>query len=102
MNSDEKMSGMKERLRQTIVVLKKLTDDLGIPYTSPEVQELKKQLDIFVRTGEPWEGRISFSVWGREAHVLLSRSGKVEVTLKVIPFVKARLRRQNVEKQKEI
>lgn len=93
------MSDMKERLRQTIVVLKKITDDLGIPYTSPEVQELKGRLDAFVRTGDPWEGRVSFAPWWREAHVLLTRSGKVEVTLKAIPALKARLLRQSGQKQ---
>ena len=92
--------GKKERLRQTIVILGKLTRDLGIPYTSPEVQELKAHLDTFVQTGEPWEGRVSFSPWGREAHVLLARSGKVEVTLKALPALKARLQtRQKSEKQ---
>jgi hypothetical protein len=30
-----------DRLKESIAVLKKLTVDLGIPYVSPEVQELK-------------------------------------------------------------
>ncbi len=92
--------GKKERLRQTIVILGKLTRDLGIPYTCPEVQELKAHLDVFVREGTPWEGHVSFAAWGREAHVLLARSGKVEVTLKALPALKARLQtRQKGEKQ---
>ncbi len=76
---------MEERLRQTITVLKKITGELGIPYTSPEVQELKGRLDEFVRSGEAWEGKIPFTPWGRVAHVVLS-GRNVEVTLKMIRY----------------
>jgi hypothetical protein len=74
-----------ERLRQVLAVLKKITGDLGIPYTSPEVQELKAHFDVFVATGEPWCGEIDFGAWDRIAVVELRRSGKVEVTLKPTP-----------------
>ncbi len=73
---------MEERLRQTVAILKKITGDLGIPYSSPPVQELKGHLDTFVRTGSPWEGEVDFSHWGRKAAVILHRSGQVEVSLK--------------------
>jgi hypothetical protein len=71
-----------ERLRQCVAVLKKITGDLGIPYTSPEVQALKARFDAFVATGEPWCGDVDFGPWDRIAVVELRRSGKVEVTLK--------------------
>jgi hypothetical protein len=74
---------MEDRLRECITVLKKLTNDLGIPYNSPEVQAVKSQFDEFIRTGEPWEGVISFSPYQRDAHIRLSRKGKVELTLKI-------------------
>ncbi len=83
------MEGKAERLRQTVVILKKLTGDLGIPYTSPEVVALKDRLSMFVEDGEPWEGVISFERWERQAHVILNRSGSIEVTLK--PIRKKRL-----------
>lgn len=76
------LSKMEERLRQTVEILKKITGDLGIPYSSPEVQELKGCLNTFVRTGEPWSGEVDFSRWGRRAVVNLTRAGAVEVTLR--------------------
>lgn len=76
------MEGTAERLRQSIVVLKKLTEQLGIPYESPEIQALKAKLDPYIRTGDPWSGKISFAAFGRTAYVSLTRRNNVEVTLK--------------------
>jgi len=73
---------MEHRLQQCITVLKKLTDDLAIPYSSPEVQAVKKQFDEFIRTGEPWEGSIPFTPWERIADIRLTRRGNVELTLR--------------------
>ena len=73
---------MEHRLQQSVAVLKKLTNDLGIPYSSPEVQAVKKQFDEFIRTGEPWEGSVPFSPWGRVADIVLTRKGNVELTLR--------------------
>ncbi len=83
------ITGMKHRLQQTVAVLRKLTVDLGIPYDSPEVQELKGHLDTFVRSGEPWEGSVSFLPWDRMADVQLTRKGNVEVTLRFVHKRKA-------------
>jgi hypothetical protein len=79
------------RLQQTVAVLRKLTVDLGIPYDSEEVQELKGRLDLFVRTGEPWDGSISFLQWNRIADVRLTRKGNVEVTLRFVRTPKTRM-----------
>ncbi len=73
---------MEGRLHQAIVVLKKLRDDLGLPYESEEVQNIKQRFDEFIRTGEPWEGNIPFSAWDRVAHIRLTRKGKIELTLR--------------------
>jgi hypothetical protein len=78
------MSDMTHRLQQTVAVLRKLTVELGIPYESPEVQELKERLDVFVRTGDPWEGTVSFLRWDRIADVQLTRKGNVEITLRFV------------------
>jgi hypothetical protein len=78
---------MDKRLHESVVVLKKLTGDLGLPYESEEIQAVKKHLDIFIRTGEPWSGVIPFLSWNREAHLVLSRKGKVTLTLKYVPPV---------------
>jgi hypothetical protein len=74
---------MEGRLHQAIVVLKKLRDDLGLPYESEEVQAVKQRFDEFIRTGEPWEGKIPFSSWDRIAHIRLTSKGKIELTLQV-------------------
>lgn len=74
---------MEGRLHQSIVVLKKLRDDLGLPYECEEVQAVKQRLDEFIRTGEPWSGQISFASWSRIAELELTRKGKVKLTLAV-------------------
>lgn len=74
---------MEGRLHQSVVVLKKLRDDLGLPYDCDEVQAVKARLDEFIRTGEPWSGRIPFTHWDRIADLELTRKGKVKLTLAV-------------------
>jgi hypothetical protein len=73
---------IKKRLQQCVAVLKKLTDDLGIPYSSHEVQAVKKHFDHFIRSGESWSGTVDFQPWERTAHINLMRSGRVELTLR--------------------
>jgi hypothetical protein len=73
-----------DRLKESIAVLKKLTVDLGIPYSSPEVQELKSRFDSYIKEGVCWNGTVSFAAYGRIATVNLPRGAKkpIEVTLK--------------------
>ena len=73
-----------DRLKESIAVLKKLTVDLGIPYASPEVQELKAHFDRYIKDGVCWNGTVSFAPYGRVAMVNLPRGAKkpIEVTLK--------------------
>jgi hypothetical protein len=73
-----------DRLKESIAVLKKLTVDLGIPYASPEVQELKAHFDRYIKDGVCWNGTVSFAAYGRVAMVNLPRGAKkpIEVTLK--------------------
>jgi hypothetical protein len=72
-----------ERLRQTIVILRKLTQELGLPYESMEVQAVKERLDAFVQSGESWKGDIPFSSWGRIARLNV-KDNQVELTLHAI------------------
>jgi hypothetical protein len=73
-----------DRLRECIAVLNKLTKELGIPYESPEVQELKGHFDAYIKDGTTWNGTVSFAVFGRIAIVNLPRkaTAQVEVTLR--------------------
>ena len=72
---------MEERLRQTIVILRKLTDDLGLPYDAPEVKAIKERMHRFVRDGIAWRGVLSLATWDREA-VLEMEGDKIELTLR--------------------
>lgn len=72
---------MEERLRQTIVILRKLTEDLGLPYEAPEVQAIKDRMNQFVRDGEAWRGVLPLTAWDREA-VLEMQGDKIELTLR--------------------
>lgn len=74
---------MEGRLHQSIVVLKKLRDDLGLPYECEEVQAVKQHLDEFIRTGDPWTGKVSFASWGRIAELELTRKGNVKLRLAI-------------------
>jgi len=79
-----------DRLKESIAVLKKLTVDLGIPYVSPEVQELKSRFDMYIKDGICWNGTVSFAAYGRIAMVNLPRGAKkpIEVTLKQLRLPK--------------
>ncbi len=77
------MEDTKERLRQTIVILRKLTVDLGFPYDAPEVVAIKEQMSLFVRDGKAWKGVLSLKPWGREA-VLEMKGSKIELTLRAL------------------
>ena len=79
-----------DRLKESIAVLKKLTVDLGIPYSSPEVQELKSHFDRYIKDGICWTGTVSFAAYGRIATVNLPRGAKnpIEVTLKQLRLPK--------------
>lgn len=75
-----------ERLKESIAILKKLTIDLGIPYSSPEVQELKTHFDLYIKEGVCWSGTVSFAAYGRIARIVLPKSAKktIEVTLRAV------------------
>ncbi len=74
---------MEERLRQTIVILRKLRDDLGMPMDDPEVQAIKERMHVFVRDGVAWKGALPLMPWGREA-VLEMANDKIELTLRAL------------------
>lgn len=73
------------RLKETIELLQKFTA-LGIPFDSPEVQELKTRLDAYVKEGVCWSGTISFARFKRVAIVNLPKRADtpIEVTLKAL------------------
>ena len=74
-----------QRVSECIAILTKLTQELGIPYNTPEVQELKTHFDAYIRDGVCWTGTVSFLRYGRMAEVNLPRAADrtVEVTLRL-------------------
>jgi hypothetical protein len=55
--------------------------DLGIPTEYPPVKELSRRLSDYVKTGEPWSGKIVMEAYHRIAHVILPRKGSIQVRL---------------------
>jgi len=60
------------RIEECIRIMKQLRD-LGIPAEYPPLKELSKRLSDYVKTGEPWAGKIKFEAYGRVANVILPR-----------------------------
>ncbi len=85
---------MEDRLKQTITIMKKLTGDLGLPLEAPEIQAIKARMTEFVRTGEPWSGKLSLAPWDREAVLEMSVGGKIELTLRSLMTGRKRKGRQ--------
>ena len=75
-----------DRVRECIIIIKKLTETLQLPADDPDVNELRSHMNTYIKTGEPWSGAIDFSRWGRIAHCNFPKeaSATVEVTLKAI------------------
>ncbi len=47
--------------------------DLGFPSEYPPYKELSKRMSDYIKTGEPWSGKIRFDTYGRVAEVILPR-----------------------------
>lgn len=60
------------RIQECIQVMKQVYN-LGIPTEYPPVKELSHRLSNYVKTGEPWSGKIKFEAYGRVADVILPR-----------------------------
>ena len=78
-------------MRQTVVILRKLTDDLGFSYNAPEIQAIKERMSCFVRNGDSWKGVMSLAPWGREA-VLEMEGNTIEMTLRVLGTKRGKVR----------
>lgn len=60
------------RVEECIQVMKQIRD-LGIPTEYPPLKELSKRLSDYIKTGDPWTGKIKFEAYGRVAEVILPR-----------------------------
>ena len=69
---------MATRIEECIRIMKQL-NDLGFPSEYPPRKELSRRLSDYVKTGEPWSGKIKFEAFGRYADVILPRRADREI-----------------------
>ncbi len=71
------------RITECLHVMKQI-QEMGFPTDYPPVKELSKKLSDYVKTGEPWAGKIKFEGYNRTAHVILPRRSdrEIQVVLK--------------------
>ena len=59
----------------------KQINDLGIPTDYPPRKELSKRLSDYVKTGEPWAGKIKFEAYQRVADIILPRQSDRQIRI---------------------
>lgn len=71
------------RIEECIRIMKEVRD-MGFPTEYEPVKELSRRLSDYVKTGEPWTGKIKFEAYNRTAHVILPRRAdrEIQVVLK--------------------
>lgn len=68
------------RIEECLLVMKQIRD-LGIPTEYPPLRELSKRLSDYVKTGDPWAGKIKFEAYGRVAEVILPRKADRQISV---------------------
>lgn len=76
--SAEKTKG--ERVREGIALLRQL-QDIGVDPADSDFVLLKERVSDWVKTGDPWSGKIPFGAYGRVAEVLLPRKATAVASL---------------------
>lgn len=69
-----------ERVREGISLLRQL-QDIGVDPADPQYIMLKDRVSDWVKTGDPWAGKIPFTSYGRVAEVLLPRKAAAAASL---------------------
>jgi hypothetical protein len=77
---------MNKRLEQSLHVMREMYD-LGFPTEYPPLKELSRRLSDYVKTGEPWSGKIKFEAYKRVAHVILPRREDREISVVLKPLL---------------
>lgn len=68
------------RIDECLRVMREIKD-LGFPSDYPPMKELSKRLSDYIKTGEPWSGKIKFELYGRVADVILPRKADRQITV---------------------
>jgi hypothetical protein len=73
------------RIEECLRVMREVKD-FGFPSDYPPLKELSKRLSDYIKTGDPWTGKIKFQDYGRVAEVILPRKAdrQIVVVLKKI------------------
>ena len=72
-----------ERVKEVINVLRQL-QDYGVAPDTAGYDELKSRMTDYIKTGDPWLGRIPLPEINKVAHLLLPRRARdaIQLTLK--------------------
>ena len=68
------------RIDECLRVMREVKE-LGFPSDYPPMKELSKRLSDYIKTGEPWSGKIKFELYGRIADVILPRKADRQITV---------------------
>jgi hypothetical protein len=71
---------MNKRLEQSIHVMREMYA-LGFPTDYPPLKELSQRLSDYVKTGEPWSGKIKFETYKKVAEVILPRKADRDISV---------------------
>lgn len=68
------------RIDECLSIMKQVRE-LGFPSDYPPYKELSRRISDYIRTGEPWSGKIKFEAYGRYADVILPRRADREIVV---------------------
>jgi hypothetical protein len=74
------------RIEECVKIMKQVRD-MGFPSDYEPVKELSKRLSDYIKTGEPWSGKIKFNGYDRTAYIILPRRTDREISV-VLKFEK--------------
>lgn len=69
-----------DRVKEGINLLMKLKE-IGILSTEPPYREVQALISDWVKTGDPWQGKVEFYRYGRVAEILLPRKSTAVASL---------------------
>lgn len=81
----KELKSQEKRIHECLVILKKLTDEVGIPATNPSIRTLKKRMGEYWRDGKLQEDTLSLFGYNRMIVYKLPKWAhqEVELTLRI-------------------
>jgi hypothetical protein len=77
------------RVKEGVNLLRQL-QEVGISKDEPPYKEIQAKVSDWVKTGDPWQGKVEFFRYGRVAEILLPRKATAvaSLALKMKPGLK--------------